>query len=673
MKKNIKIALFKIISISLPIIVLLFIELILRLFQVVPSLDLFVKVPEDQNYIVLNPNFSKRYFSETKNATCGYYEPFKKEKDKNTIRIFVQGASTAVGFPYFNNGSFHRMLKYRLEQAYPNKKNEIINLSLTAVNSYTLLDQAKEILKQSPDAILIYAGHNEYYGALGVASTNAVFQSPRMKRLLIKLNKIHLIQFIKAIKNKPKTELNTQAQQNLMEEMAGQRMIKKDSEKFTEGIKQFEQNMDLLLKIYSANNIPVFISTIASNEKSLKPFVSSTQLKEDSARIENLLQSAIDKLELKDTVSAQEEIEKALAIDSTYAKSNFLLGQLLLARNENKKAKEYFVKAKDFDGLRFRAPEEINQIIKTLAAKYQDELVDAKAMLEDSSENNILGYEFMLEHVHPNLDGYFLIAEAFYRTLKEKDIFGQVVHDTEFKEFQKEMPLTIVDSLMGAYTIQVMRESWPFNEPYKDDIFGETKSKQEEIAGMLTINQITWDEAMEELYRFYQSNNDLLNAIKVAEATVLEHPLNDVLAAKAGQLISKNGDYEKALFYYKKSFDINRSPSLARRIAQNLIQLGKLEEAKQYLNFSFEQDRTDQVSEKAITAINTILDIEKEEIDSFRTEQSYIILSMNYLKLGNKEMAYKNFLKAKSISPENLMIKDMEENVFSNFVESDIK
>ena len=41
---------------------------------------------------------------------------------------------------------------------------------MAAINSYTLLDLLDEVIAQSPDAILIYTGHNEYYGAMGVGS-----------------------------------------------------------------------------------------------------------------------------------------------------------------------------------------------------------------------------------------------------------------------------------------------------------------------------------------------------------------------------------------------------------------------------------------------------------------------------------------------------------------------
>lgn len=59
-----------------------------------------------------------------------------------------------MGFPYPNNISFQRMLKYQLQKTNPDKDIEIINLALTAINSYTFYDFAQELVHFEPDAIL---------------------------------------------------------------------------------------------------------------------------------------------------------------------------------------------------------------------------------------------------------------------------------------------------------------------------------------------------------------------------------------------------------------------------------------------------------------------------------------------------------------------------------------
>ena len=52
------------------------------------------------------------------------------------------------------------MLEGRIRASQPTRYVEVINTAMSAVNSYTLLDFADEIIAQNPDAVLIYAGHN---------------------------------------------------------------------------------------------------------------------------------------------------------------------------------------------------------------------------------------------------------------------------------------------------------------------------------------------------------------------------------------------------------------------------------------------------------------------------------------------------------------------------------
>jgi len=83
----------------------------------------------------VKPEMSNRYFTIQENATKENYELFPKVKKKGTIRLFVLGESSSAGFPYMHNGAFPRLFKYRLQFEYPTVNFEIINLSLTAVNS----------------------------------------------------------------------------------------------------------------------------------------------------------------------------------------------------------------------------------------------------------------------------------------------------------------------------------------------------------------------------------------------------------------------------------------------------------------------------------------------------------------------------------------------------------
>src|SRR5450432_2394928 len=91
--------LFKAIAIAVPIIILALFELSLRLFHYGYNMDLFMTYPANPDYMIMNPDASKKFFVNPAFAASGNSELFKKIKDKNTVRIFVLGESTTIGFP----------------------------------------------------------------------------------------------------------------------------------------------------------------------------------------------------------------------------------------------------------------------------------------------------------------------------------------------------------------------------------------------------------------------------------------------------------------------------------------------------------------------------------------------------------------------------------------------
>ena len=67
---------------------------------------------------------------------------------------------------------------------------------MAAVNSYALLDFADEIIAQQPDAVLVYVGHNEFLGILGVGSTMRFAASPALTRTFLAVRELRLFQLI---------------------------------------------------------------------------------------------------------------------------------------------------------------------------------------------------------------------------------------------------------------------------------------------------------------------------------------------------------------------------------------------------------------------------------------------------------------------------------------------
>ena len=128
--------LFKIISVFLSLSILLFAELGLRLFSYGGSMRLFVdhRLENYEDYYIVNPFVGLKYFNQFK-ATEARDDIFLKQKPDNGFRIFVLGSSTVYGFPYEQNLMATRILHKRLQDAFPDRTIEVINTSITAINT----------------------------------------------------------------------------------------------------------------------------------------------------------------------------------------------------------------------------------------------------------------------------------------------------------------------------------------------------------------------------------------------------------------------------------------------------------------------------------------------------------------------------------------------------------
>ena len=228
-------------------------------------------------------------------------------------------------------------------------------------------------------------------------------------------------------------------------------------------------------------------------------------------------------------------------------------------------AKFYFTRARDLDGLRFRAPSLINDTISKLCSQFPyAHLVDMKTAFEDSSTHQIIGNELMLEHVHPNLAGYAMMSNVFYEALKKEHIISPAKeYECTFRQLLRNMPITVVDSLTGIYRISKLKGSWPFSAVLPRDSI-QISTEEEKLADSIAFWKMNWAYAMDVLYNYYLQRNDLPKAKTVMETLVLEHPTDAFLYDQTATIYGKLGDYEDAAFYFRKAL-LFRPPSQMRK------------------------------------------------------------------------------------------------------------
>lgn len=537
---------FWLILISLPLLLIAALEGAVRLLGLVPSYPVFVPHPAAPQYLTMRPDVIRRYFpagAEIPNVTV---EPhyFLKEKPKNGIRIFVQGGSTAAGYPYGLGASIASMLENRLRHSWPTKPVEVVNTALSAVNSYTLLDVADDIIAQQPDAVLIYAGHNEFVGIMGVGSNYRLAESPAATAVYLQLKQLHLYKLLEQmLVSKPAVAANTQEKRTLMSKMAAAQPIALDSPVYQAGMAQFQRNMSSLLSKYRKAGIPVYLATVGSNIADQPPF-QSADLTPEQLKSLTVLQRGDP---------SQFALLAAEAKTQQQAMLSYQLGQWLRQQQRGAEAQEWLSLARDFDTLRFRAPQEINRQIKGFVDNKTVWLVDAEQALRDHSPDGLIGRQMMLEHLHPNLPGYFVIADAFYQALAKSQQLPAYAVTVEKAKAWALRPVVPAEEFAAFARVAQLTSDYPFQRTPQPIALPAAENPLQQAGLDFYAKKIDWLQLMQISMQVYQQQGDVEMQLKIALILADAAPDQPSWNAYAAKLLEKSSHPELAWWYWQRA------------------------------------------------------------------------------------------------------------------------
>lgn len=548
---------YQIIALAIPFLFFAILEGGLRFFNYGREIPLFMDYPQAENstaphYLLPRPDVVKRYFPEGSAAPSVTIETnfFLKNKPDDALRIIVQGGSTASGFPFGYGASIAGMLDYRLKQSFPDRTVEVINTALAAVNSYTVLDFVDEIIEQQPDAVLIYAGHNEYLGILGVGSAYTAANSQAATLLYLKLKNSRIFQLLQNIYwqfTKAEQPKNAQKSRTFMSKVAKHKNIPYGSELYEAGLAQFDNNISLVIAKYQAAGIPVFISTIASNLADQTPFSSENSHDDHSA-------------------------------DYFYQK-----GKGLVAQENFQKAKEAFIKARDLDLLRFRAPSAMNDIIVELSKKESVYFVDANKALTNAAEQGVIGKSLMLEHLHPTIKGYFVIADSFYQALERSNVFGRFPQTISTTMAENDIPVFDAEIYWGKAKIAGLMADYPFTKTPQKVQLPLVKTPSDRLGLSAYKSQIGWLTIAKENLN-YGKKNDLSLYLKSAKLLADAMPFEAVHSYRAGTALIEAKKFAQASRYLKRAIGIDdKNVNYQLALSHAYLEQSKLKEAVPWL------------------------------------------------------------------------------------------
>ncbi len=558
---------FYLIPVLIPVIVFILLELGLRFFDYGENLEQWIDATD--SHYMLNDRIAYRYFFSTENAPYPIGDIFEKVKAENAFRVFVLGGSSAAGYPFMPNGSFSKYIRKRLELLYPKNKIEVVNLAFTAVNSYAMLDLLPGVLEQKPDLILIYAGHNEYYGALGAGSMESLGTNRVLVNFIISL---HVYKTAQLVRNFIRWFMgmfadNAASSGTLMSRMAKDQYIELDSEVYKRGIEQFKENLNEILIMAAKAGVPVILSELVSNLKDQKPFVS---------------------LEKGNHPPAEKIFNEALAELSAGNTPDSLLNK--------------FRYAKDLDALRFRAPEDINKAIHLLALENRAEVIKTDSVFNAVSPWGIAGDNLMTDHLHPTVEGYQIIGSLFFDRMTEKNYLpnggkNQMPEEEQHDAVINNYHFSPLDETIGRYRIIILKSDWPYVQRRKT--LAETltelsaSSYKDTLALKVIDNKIAWEKAHRDLAKYYLNKGSIEDFINEMDVVIDQYPLINEYQKIISQELLSAKRYDEALKYLTK-FNNSNPNSFAQKWL-GIINLSKnnVDSAILYLEQSIKADYRD--------------------------------------------------------------------------------
>ena len=468
------------------------------------------------------------------------------------------------------------MLKRRLQETFPDREIEVVNVAMTAVSTYVLRDQAAEVIAQHPDLVAIYTGHNEYYGILGAASGNGVLHRGTFARALLSLRRLRLAQLLGSGLAAPAGRSDARTARSAMQHMAADRRVVLGSAAYERGLSQFRDNLGALLSRYEAHGIPVLIGTLASNERDQPPL--DYEAGGDSAR-------------------------------TLYA-----LARHLDDAGDASGARRAYRAAKENDPLRFRAPEAVNQIIRDEAARHGAVVVETQRALEEASPTGVVGNSLMLEHLHPNLDGYFLIADAFYEAMRQHHLIGDWSGFVASNRARARVAITPVDSMVAILRTDRLVSGWPFRGAGSErTAIVDTlhpRSDAEQLARDVVLGRLPWPEATERLRERAERAGDLETAARAAQAMAEEYSYSAEPLVDLARLALRRGDETGAIQLARGALSRQPSPRADELLGLLLLKRGEQRDAMVHLQRAAEALPDDRRTVARFRAAGALPDLE---------------------------------------------------------------
>ena len=216
------------------------------------------------------------------------------------------------------------------------------------------------------------------------------------------------------------------------------------------------------------------------------------------------------------------------------------------------KSQKHFRLAVDHDLLKFRAPQIFNLIINNVSTQYQATVVPGLARLQARHGSGIVGQESMLEHLHPNLQGYFELSNSFYIAIEKAAFTDSWQHVPPTKAWQQRLILPS-EEYNGYALVQQLTSDYPFTESRTTPTLPKPSSYPLTLGLQFYNKSISWQSMMEKNLAYYQQQGNTLMTSKTLQILADALPHDALYNVKAAELLQAQGNTVLAQYYFSRA------------------------------------------------------------------------------------------------------------------------
>lgn len=396
----------------------------------------------------------------TNAARHAYFRPesFTKLKPKREFRIFCLGGSTVQGRPYAIETSFTTWLELSLQVADSRRDWNVINCGGVSYASYRLVPILREILTHyEPDLIVLYTGHNEFledrtYRELKHTATGFAV----IHQMLSRLHTYNSARWQWMRWTGEVAEDTTQATtlpgevNAILDYYGGLAEYHRDDQWRKGAVEHYRHNLSRMIEMARQYGVSTILVNPVSNLRDSPPFKflpDESLAESDRQEFERMWNEARQEDDARERC---QKLERAVAVDGRHAAAHFALAKCFDALGDGESAAREYRLAMEEDICPLRMIEPLHQTLFDVAQSMKTPLVDVRAAIAARSQIGTPGSRWLVDHVHPSINGHQLIAELL---LTEMMRLKHVRPDSDWKTNCRPAFQAHLESLNAAYFV----------------------------------------------------------------------------------------------------------------------------------------------------------------------------------------------------------------------------